>query len=195
MPESAGLPPRIVRALQALIQWVSAEQIPYSVIGGVAVAFVAEPRLTQDIDSLVWLDFERWPSFLVSGAQFGFVPRISNALDFATQRRVLLLEHEPSNVNVDISFGAVPFEAELIERGQERAVGTFSVRIPTPEDLIIMKAVAMRSKDILDIERILDLHQQLDLERIRYWVKEFAAVLEQPEILEALERLLARREH
>lgn len=193
MSKPIDLAQPIIEALQALMTWFEHQQIPYTVIGGVAVSLTTEPRVTQDIDSLVWLDYERWPDFLESGAQYGFVPRLSDALDFARQRRVLLLKHSPSNINIDISFGATPFESELIERGQERDVGTFRVKAPTPEDLIIMKAVAMRSKDILDIERILDLHSNLDFDRIRYWVGEFAAVLEMPEILDSLEQMLARR--
>lgn len=51
----------------------------------------------------------------------------------------------------------------------------------------------MRSKDILDIERILDLRRDLDFKRIRHWVGEFASVLEMPEIVESLERLIGRK--
>jgi hypothetical protein len=33
-----------------------------------------------------------------------------------------------------------------------------------------------------DIENIIRVHPQLDFERIRYWVHEFAVVLEKPEL-------------
>jgi hypothetical protein len=66
------------------------------------------------------------------------------------------------------------------------------VRVPTPEDLIIMKAVAQRPKDLNDIEAILRAHPDLDLDRVMRWTREFAAALETPEILVGLERLLDR---
>lgn len=71
--------------------------------------------------------------------------------------------------------------------------GDLSVRVATPEDLIITKAVANRPKDIADIELILAVHQTLDVSRIRYWVREFAIALEMPEIEDDLERVLKHR--
>lgn len=65
--------------------------------------------------------------------------------------------------------------------------------LPTPEDLIIMKAVAHRQRDLIDIESILDANQNLDFQRIRSWVREFSSLLEMPEILDDLERILGRQ--
>ena len=57
-----------------------------------------------------------------------------------------------------------------------------SVRLPTPEDLIIMKAIAHRPKDLIDIQTVIDSHPDLDVDRIGQWVQAFAAVLETPDI-------------
>ncbi|HEY5610473.1 MAG TPA: DUF6036 family nucleotidyltransferase [Thermoanaerobaculia bacterium] len=72
-------------------------------------------------------------------------------------------------------------------------IGGLSIRIASAEDLVIMKAVAGRGRDAVDIENIIAVHSDLDIERIRRWVREFAAVLEMPEIHENLEILLKRR--
>ncbi len=56
------------------------------------------------------------------------------------------------------------------------------IRLPTPEDLIIMKAVAHRPKDLLDIQGIIQSHPHLDRERIQDWVTQFADLLEMPEL-------------
>lgn len=62
------------------------------------------------------------------------------------------MRHEESGVDVDISLG-LPFEVEAVERSSEHQVGTLTTRLPTPElILIILKAVAHRPKDMLDIE-------------------------------------------
>jgi hypothetical protein len=66
------------------------------------------------------------------------------------------------------------------------------IKAPTPEDLIIMKAVAQGAKDLDDIEALLRVHKGLDLDRVRRWAGEFAAALEAPEIIDNLERMLAR---
>lgn len=63
---------------------------------------------------------------------------------------------------------------------------TLEIRLPTPEDLIIMKAVAHRPKDLLDIQGILQSHPDLDRRRIRKWVTQFAELLEKPELWDAI---------
>ncbi len=78
----------------------------------------------------------------------------------------------------------------MIERAQTLEIGELKLKVPTPEDLIITKAVAQRPKDIADIGAILAAKKNLDLPYIREWVKEFATALEMPEILDNLERLL-----
>ena len=39
----------------------------------------------------------------------------------------------------------MPFESEMVERGQEFKLGDLHVHLPTPEDLIIMKAIATQA--------------------------------------------------
>jgi predicted nucleotidyltransferase len=67
------------------------------------------------------------------------------------------------------------------------------VPLPLPEDLIVMKAVAHRAQDLADIEAILAAQPKLNLRRVRRWVREFAAALSMPEILNDLEALLSQR--
>lgn len=59
-----------------------------------------------------------------------------------------------------------------------------SIPLPTPEDLIIMKAVAHRPQDLADIRALVAAHPGLDQERVSRHVREFAEVLEMPELWE-----------
>lgn len=194
MSESAAdhAPPAFAMALQSLTSWFAETGIPYTTLGGIAVSLTAQPRATQDIDVVIWLDQEHWQSFLVSGERHGFQPRIAGVLDFAGRSRVLLMTHS-TGISVDISCGALPFEREMIERARTLDLGEVTLRVPTPEDLIITKAVAQRPKDLIDIEAILEASPNLDLARIRRWVREFAEALEMPELLTNVERLLSHR--
>ena len=56
-----------------------------------------------------------------------------------------------------------------------------------------MKAVAHRPQDMADIEAVLAAHPKLNVRRARRWLREFAAALEMPEILNDLEALFSRR--
>ncbi len=77
------------------------------------------------------------------------------------KHRVLLLRHTKSSINIDISLGILPFEEELVERSSLHQVASISIRLPTTEDLIIMKAVAHRPQDLQDIRDLVEIHPDL----------------------------------
>jgi hypothetical protein len=160
------------------------------VIGGVAASLLGRPRLTADVDAMILLDITELPRLLEVAIQEGLVPRISDAEAFARQNRVLLLLHSESGIPVDISLGALPLEEEAVERSVIHHIGKVEIRLPTPEDLVILKAVAHRPQDLLDIQAIIESHPNLDRERIRYWVNEFVQALDLPELWNDIARWL-----
>lgn len=176
-----------VAALQRVIErWDNQGMI----IGGIAASLLGEPRLTADADALMLVSLEDLPRLIGSAQQEGLHPRISDAIDFARRNRVILLRHEASGINVDISLGILPFELEAVERSAEHHAGSLTLRLPTPEDLIILKAVAHRPKDMLDIASVISSQPSLDQERIAFWVRQFAEILDTPEIWLDVEKLL-----
>lgn len=182
------LPPEIT--LGALIAWLQSENVSGLIISGVAASLLGRPRFTRDVDVLILLDDDRWEKFLEAGDRFGFVPRIDNAVAFARRSRVFLVHHKESGIDVDIALAGLPFEAESIEQAKWRKVGNLTLPLPTPENLIIMKAIAHRPQDMADIKSLVDANPKLDLRRVRRWVKEFSTALDMPDILFDLEKLL-----
>jgi hypothetical protein len=160
------------------------------IIGGVAASILGAPRFTADVDAVILLSVNRLPNLLGSAAELGLVPRIAEVEQFARRNRVVLLRHEESGIAVDISLGMLPFEDEVVARSSVQRIGDLEVRLPTPEDLIILKAVAHRGKDLLDIEGILRSHPNIDRSRVEHWVREFAVALEMPELWDDIARLL-----
>jgi hypothetical protein len=181
-----------VGPLPDLVQWWQSQHARGLIIGGLAVALLGRPRVTRDVDALVLLEEEHWPAFFDAAPTFGFAPRLADALAFAREARVLLLRHQPTGIDVDIALGRLPFEEEAVERATAVQVAGVSVPLPTPEDLVIMKAVAHRERDLLDIEGLLAAHPKLDVRRVRRWVRIFADALEMPELYDDLQLRLAR---
>ena len=179
------LPP--LAAVQALLDHFGRRGL---VIGGVAVSVLGAPRLTADVDVVLLLPLNRLPELLGQARELGLLPRIADAEHFARRNRVLLLRHEATGVAVDISLGMLPFEEEAVDRGVVQTVGALQLRLPTPEDLIVLKAVAHRPKDLLDIQAVVKSHPQLDRARIELWVRQFAEALEMPELWDDVEPLL-----
>jgi predicted nucleotidyltransferase len=184
---------RLLKPLEAMMRWFDAAGIRAAIIGGVAASLLGKPRLTKDIDAVV-MDAEA-ESLIESGAPYGFLPRIADAVDFARNTRMLLLRFAEGGIDIDLSLGALPFEYEVIDRSSMIDVSPgVSIRVASPEDIIVMKAIAGRGRDVMDIENILQANPELDVDRIRRWVREFSAVLEMPEIHDTLEKLLQHRQ-
>jgi 3-oxoacyl-[acyl-carrier-protein] synthase III len=57
---------------------------------------------------------------------------------------------------------------------------------------VITKAVAQRPQGLADIDAIVRTTATLDHERIRHWVRQFAEVLEMPEIAASVEARLQK---
>lgn len=180
--------------LAALLRWWKRAHVEGLIIGGVAASLLGRPRMTQDIDAMIMLDASLWDDFVKTGRSFGFKPRRADALDFARRNRVLLMQHVASGIGIDISLGALPFERESLKRAVRVRIGKgLVIPIPGPEDLIIMKAVAHRPKDLIDIASIAEATPRLDTKRIKALIKEFASVLEMPQIYEDLVNILSKQ--
>lgn len=160
------------------------------IIGGIAASLLGKPRFTADIAVVILLKVDDLPILVDAASQQGITPRIADAEIFARKNRVLLLLHQTSGINIDISLGILPFEIEMIERSQELKVGGLHLRLPTPEDLIILKAVAHRPQDLIDIQAIATSNPGLDKERVQFWVKQFGAALEFSDLWEHISQLL-----
>jgi predicted nucleotidyltransferase len=179
-----------IDALRDLEEWLDETRTPHTLLGGIAVSLIAQPRSTRDIDACISVQPPLWKSLIDSGKSHGFAPRVDDAVAFAERSRVFLLVHEPTGIKIDLSVAGLPFEQEMLSRASTIPVGDFEVKVPSPEDLIITKAVAHRPRDLVDIASIVEIHQKLDRSRVRRLVKEFATVLEMPEIADDLERIL-----
>ena len=179
-------------AIRSLVDWLTSQNVEGLVIGGVAASLLGRPRTTRDVDAMIWLSDADLEGFFQAGRDHGLEPRIKDSLTFARQSRVLLMHHADSGIDVDVALGALPFEREAIDRVRTVALGDVSVPLPSVEDLIVMKAVAHRPRDAGDIEGLLDAHREIDRQRVRKLVGEFADALECPELLSDLETLFSR---
>ena len=160
------------------------------VVGGVAASVLGRPRFTRDIDALVILPESDWQTALEDAAKFGIVPRIGQALEFARRSRVLLMRHAASGIDLDIILGGLPFETSAVESSRPYDVGGVSVKLPRVEDLLVMKAIARRPKDLEDIRGLLAAHPDADTGAARQWIREFATAASMPDMLEEFDQLL-----
>jgi len=118
------------------------------------------------------------------------VSRIEDPIDFATSHHVLLMQHTPSGIPIDLTLAMLPFEEEALMHRQMMDFSGTTIAIPRVEDLIIYKMVASRPEELRDVEepflRYLD---ALDRTRGQEVFGQFAAVLDRPQMVTQLNEL------
>ena len=183
----------VLEALAALQRALEDLDAPSMILGGIAVIARGVPRLTVDIDATVWGENVALEELFKSLAAQDIRPRIPEAEEFARRRQVLLLVHAPSGTPLEVSVGWLPFEREAILRAETVDFGGVPISVARPEDLIVYKAVAWRPRDQEDVERLLVLHgDEIDLDRVRELVRQFADALGEHERLREFEALVRR---
>ena len=177
-------------ALGSVCQLLRQKDVHGMIIGGLAASLLGRPRFTNDID-LIILDLDdRIPEFIQKLKNFGIEPRISDIEKFAIESRVLLVRHTESGINIDISMGMLPFERQAVERRRVETAYGLDIVLPTPEDLIVFKSISQRPVDIEDIKAIIARHPDINVKLVLSTVREFADLLEMPELYQKIESLL-----
>jgi predicted nucleotidyltransferase len=192
-PPGGALKSTIRDAIRAVAAALAALPARAMIIGGVAVIARGVPRLTRDVDATVDGGGIAVRPLLEALRVHGLVPRIDDVIAFAEANQVLLLVHEGSGVDVDLSIAWLPFELDALAAAEPLEIAGTRVPVARAEDLIIYKAVAFRPQDQQDIERLVSLYRRtVDWTRIRRVVGEFAAALDEPDRLQQLEQIMRR---
>lgn len=156
-------------------------------IGGIALQFLGERRLTEDIDLNILTGFGNEEIFIQTLLQ-NYSCRIADCQTFALQRRILLVKAK-NGIELDIALGALPFEESLAHRAiYVEFDSDIRLKICTAEDLIVMKAFADRTRDWADIETVLIKQDNLDWNYIYEHLTPLAELKYAPEILSRLEK-------
>ena len=182
----------VLKAAIHVAKWLEEQSIRHFFIGGIALQYWGEPRLTRDVEVTVLVAPEDFEGFLDKAIK-AFRPRIPDASGFARKHRVLLLETE-SGIPIDISLGIPGYEEEAWAHSKEVEFQPFGkLRLISAEDLIIHKCIAGRPRDVEDVERVL-VKQRLhvDVGRIRSLLRFFREIVEEHDPLELFESTLER---
>jgi hypothetical protein len=181
---------RLERALEAVAAALRDTGAPWAIIGGIAVIARGVRRMTTDIDAVIQGDCASYESVSRALAVHDVVPRIEDAAAFAASSLVLLLQHEPTSVDIDLSFGWTEFERLAIASSTEASFGRVRAPMARPQDLVVFKAIAGRPRDVEDVTALLLLHPDIDVDAARRAVTELAALGDAPELVDGLDAAL-----
>ncbi len=125
----------------------------YALIGGHAVNAWLEPRFTADVDVTVAAD----PAALARARDaleaLGYVVNAEHGADLPSGPDFVRFTRGPQDSPIEIQAAKTQLQHDLIARATRSSV----VATATPEDLIILKLIAHRPKDLADLAGLLAL--------------------------------------
>jgi uncharacterized nucleotidyltransferase DUF6036 len=123
-------------------------RIEWYLFGAQAAVLRGLRRNTADVDITVFteLDGEQLAGRLARA----FALRVPDAAGFAKRTHVLPLIHNATKMDVDVVLGTLGLETHFLERSEIVDVEGVPVRVPLLADLVVMKLIAGRPRDIED---------------------------------------------
>ncbi len=151
----------LLRKLALLHHHLDEAGFEHAVGGGIALAFHAAPRFTNDIDLNVAADGTD-VDILLAALPDGVVVHAGAAAELRRQHQVRLFWPDPdqpahAGTPIDIFIPAHPtFHHRLNRRAEPVSLAGVELSIVTATDLTILKALFDRSKDWVDLEAMLE---------------------------------------
>ncbi len=146
------------------------------------------PRMTADVDITIQLDPALVETLVEDMKRAGFELRIHDVGDFVRQTRVLPFLHGATKMPIDVVLAGPGLEELFLERCRRVNIAGKEIPVISPEDLIVTKILAGRSKDLEDVRGILlELAQSLDLSQVRETIRLLEQALGQSDLLPVFE--------
>ncbi|MFM9959884.1 MAG: nucleotidyl transferase AbiEii/AbiGii toxin family protein [Planctomycetaceae bacterium] len=151
--------------------------IPYALIGGLAVGVHGIPRPTHDIDFTITVDRSRLPEFFNAVNEIGYDVPQEFATGWVDQVAGLALVRarqwiQGKSIDIDLFLAECQFQESLMQRRVEATIEGISTWIASAEDIILLKLLASRPRDLGDVEDILLVQGQLNEPYLRHWADE-----------------------
>lgn len=144
------------------------------VIGGIAVRWWGVPRPTYDADFAVAVDESDLARLLTALSDAGFAVPIEHTSGFrdvvAGMEKVKVTRFEHGTVwDIDIFLVRTPHLESALRRRRPARIDGRVVQVMAVEDLIVLRLMANRFKDLADIQEMLRIVKDLDVRYLRRW--------------------------
>lgn len=158
--------PVLRQAFEALVATFHERNVRYAIIGGIAIIQHTRVRTTDDIDALLTV-----PQLAMPGL-FEALQAREFDLDVATCIREFrddgLTTVRFRDVIVDLMRPMLPAYAHVLDRAVEAHILGHTVRVSSAEGLIVMKVIAGRPQDEIDVQDVLSAYGgKVDLDFVR----------------------------
>ena len=161
----------------------------YILIGGIAASTIGEARVTVDVDVDIVIRKEDLPDFLNKAKKAGFNVPVKKCIESAKQMGIFKISS--GDYHIDFIIASTDLETQACARRKTIRLHGFKAFFPTPEDLILLKLIPGRAKDIADVEGLIARHgNKLDMEYLKSWATKLCDEAQDMRIWQTLKGLL-----
>lgn len=167
--------------------------VPWYLFGAQAAIVYGVARLTADVDVTVRAPAGQPAASWVAVIEaHGFTRRFTDP-GFIEQARVVPLVHQSTGLPVDIVLAGPGLEDEFLSRAVPHRIDGVTVPVVERSDLIILKVLASRPKDLDDVVTLLHVGgQAVDHVRVRTVLGMLESALGQSDLSTAFEDAVRR---
>lgn len=160
-----------------------------TVMGGIAVRVYGIPRPTFHVDCTIAIERSRLMELYQAVTALGYTVPEEYTKGWTDQIAGMPLVRfrlnlEGRTVDVDVFLAESAFQEELLTRRRQAAVDDRPVWLVSPDDLVLLKLIAGRPRDLLDVGDVLFTQGQLDTVYMRNWAAKLG-------VLDRLEKALS----
>ena len=181
--------PSLTDALRALSAAMTVTGARWYVFGAQAVAVRGAPRATQDIDVTIDAAGVDVAALRQALSARGFEDRHPELADeLMVSGRVLVLRHE-SGMDLDLVLAGPGLEQLFLSRATPESLAGVTVPVASATDLVVMKLLSGRGKDLDDVRSVLA-GGGVDVDEARSLLEQLEAALGQSDLVPALDAAL-----
>ena len=157
-------------AISKVVDLLNSMKIEYALIGGVAVARYGIIRPTRDIDVLLYIEKIRIPDFLKKLKNEGYTFDEKTVLKELSDDYFSSVEYK--KISIDILLPSIPFFRKILKGSKKVEMFGKVVPVIDVNDLIILKSIAFREQDKVDIKGIVAAgSERIDISYIHSQIK------------------------
>ena len=147
-------------------------RIKVAFMGGIASSVYGRPRATYDVDGMVMVGEKRMNEFLAALSKAGFKFDKRKPIKSISGMPFLTLIYPKFKTYVDLFLAVSPFQKEILRRKRKIKLGSTQISLVSAEDLILLKFLSGRERDLEDAREILvENKERINVGYLEKWAK------------------------
>ncbi|HUE73678.1 MAG TPA: DUF6036 family nucleotidyltransferase [Pirellulaceae bacterium] len=176
------------KAIEDIVGLFDSLSLEYAIMGGIAVRVYGIPRATYDVDFTAAISRDELTGLFQRAQAIGYTvaePYLQGWVDQVggmplVKIRLLLNGRE---VDVDIFLAESSYQASLLSRRKWAKLNGIDAWLVSPEDLVLLKLLANRPRDVADVGDVFFMQGQLDVNYMRHWAPQIGVTDRLEEVL------------